>query len=78
MLPDRRGRLLSATTGVYFALDTSKRRLVLTDAQTGERYLTDEEEYDARLEAEARAEAAEAEIARLRALLAELGDSQSE
>ena len=75
--PDAQGRLLSETTGVWFGLDESKRNLILVDAATGERLLDDEEEYEARLEerqarltAEARAEAAEAELARLKALLA--------
>lgn len=81
--PDAQGRLFSATTGVWFGLDASERALVLTDAATGERRLTDEEEYEARLEeqqarltAEARAEAAEAEIARLKTLLAKNGHSE--
>jgi Uma2 family endonuclease len=88
--PDAQGRLLSMTTGVWFALDETKHGLVLTDALTGERLLTEEEEQEVRLAAEARAEAeaqraeaeaqraeaerrraegAEAEVARLRALL---------
>jgi hypothetical protein len=62
MTPDAQGSLVSETTGVRFGLDAVQRRLILTDAVTGERLLTDEEEYEARL-------AAEAELARLRALL---------
>jgi len=69
---------LSETTGVWFGLDESKRTLVLEDAVTGRRLLDDEEEHEARLEAEARANAearraiiAEAEITRLKALLAQ-------
>jgi len=90
--PDAQGRLLSETTGVWFGLDESQRVLVLVDAATGTRLLDDEEEYEARLEAEARAQdetqranaeaqranaeaqraaEAEAEIARLKALLAQ-------
>jgi Uma2 family endonuclease len=81
--PDGQGRLLSETTGVWFELDESKRGLVLVDAASGERLLDDEEEYEARREAEARAEdeaeraaTAEAEIARLKALLAQKGENQ--
>lgn len=66
---DAQGRLLSETTGVLFGLDESRRDLSLTNAKTGERLLTEEEEYEARLEAETRAAAAEAEVARLKALL---------
>ncbi|MFN8488471.1 MAG: Uma2 family endonuclease [Caldilineaceae bacterium] len=62
MKPDAQGRLLSETTGVWFGLDESGRDLILTNARTVERLLTDEEEYEARL-------AAEAEVARLKALL---------
>lgn len=62
MKPDAQGRLLSETTGVWFGLAESGRDLILTNAKTGERLLTDEEEYEARL-------AAEAEVARLKALL---------
>lgn len=76
--PDAQGRLLSETTGVWFGLDESKRTLVLEDAVTGRHLLDDEEEHEARLEAEARANAearraiiAEAEITRLKALLAQ-------
>ncbi len=68
--PDRQGRLLSETTGVWFGVDESRRSIVLEDASTGERLLTDEEEYEARLEAEARIQTAEVEIARLKTLLA--------
>ena len=76
MQPDAEGRLLSETTGVWFALTADQRDLLLTDATTGEKLLTAEEEYEARLRAESRAaseaqraDAAEAEVARLRALL---------
>lgn len=62
MKPDAQGRLLSETTGVWFGQDESGRDLILTNAKTGERLLTVEEEYEARL-------AAEAEVARLKALL---------
>ncbi len=80
--PDAQGRLFSATTGVWFGLDENERALVLIDAVTGERLLTDEEEYEARLEeqqarltAEARADAAEAEIARFKNII---GEKQSQ
>jgi hypothetical protein len=69
MESDAQGRLLSETTGVWFEIGATGYSLVLTDAMMGERLLTDEEEYEARLEAEARATAAEAEVARLKALL---------
>lgn len=62
MRPDARGRLLSKTTNVWFELDVQKRKLHLVDATTGKRLLTHTEERQ-------RADAAEAEIARLRALL---------
>jgi Uma2 family endonuclease len=78
MKPDEQGRLLSETTGVWFELGISGRSLILTDAVTNLQLLTDEEEYEARLKAEERAEtaeqrasAAEAEIARLKALLSQ-------
>lgn len=60
--PDARGRLFSETTNIWFELDERKRKLHLADARTGKRLLTHAEERE-------RAEAAEAEIARLRALL---------
>lgn len=83
MQPDAQGRLLSETTGVWFALDETRRDLRLINAVTGEKLLMNEEEYEARLMAEAhadreaqraeaerqRADATEAEVARLRALL---------
>jgi Uma2 family endonuclease len=69
--PDAQGRLLSETTGVWFALDETKRALILTDALTGERLLTEEEEYEALMAAKAQAEAetqrAEAETQRAEA-----------
>ncbi|MFN8486312.1 MAG: Uma2 family endonuclease [Caldilineaceae bacterium] len=95
--PDAQGRLLSETTGVWFGLDASQRTLLLIDAATSAQLFDDEEEYEARLEAEARATeeaqraaaetqranseaqraaVAEAEIARLKALLAQKGESQ--
>jgi Uma2 family endonuclease len=70
MQPDAQGRLFSETTDVRFAISGSGYSLILTDAATGEQLLNDEEEYEARLVAEARAFAAEAEVARLKALLA--------
>ena len=60
---DAQGRLLSETTGLWFGLGETGRDIVLTEAATGERLLTVEEEAAAR-------RAAEAEVARLRALLA--------
>jgi Uma2 family endonuclease len=52
MTPDAEGRLLSQTTGIYFGLDKSRRRVLLTSAATGERLLTPEEEKTARETAE--------------------------
>ena len=61
--PDARGRLLSETTQVWFELDEKKRKLHLVYAITGQRLLTHAKERQ-------RAEAAEAEVVRLRSLLA--------
>jgi hypothetical protein len=71
---------LSETTQIWFELDAKKRNLHLVDAVTGQRLLTHAEERQ-RAEAERqraeradqRAAAAEAEIARLRSLLASQG-----
>ncbi len=52
MIADAQGRLLSEATGVYFGLGKSQRELILTDAISGERLLTDQEEYVARMKAE--------------------------
>ncbi len=85
--PDATGQLLSQTVGVKFGLDKTGRALILTDALTGQKLLTNEEELAARLEAEARAQAealareeelaarleAEARVAMLEARLRELG-----
>jgi len=70
---DAHGRLLSQTTNVYFALDEAAATVILTDALTGVRLLTDDEEEDARVEAEARAATAEAELAQLKLLLGRNG-----
>ncbi len=86
IIPGSNGMLLSETTGIRFGLGAGGRTLVLTDAVTGEELLSDEEEYQARLEAEkarlkaesraeaeaARADQTEAELRRLRAELARL------
>ena len=80
--PDQQGRLLSQTTNLWFALNESTYDVVLTNALSGKRLLTMKEVTDASQEAQARlaaerqrtalflqrAETAEAEIARLRAL----------
>jgi hypothetical protein len=63
--PDPQGRLYSQTTGLWFGLSPDGRQVWLTDAVTGERLLTPEEEESAR-------RAAESEIARLRAEVARL------
>ncbi|MCP4107380.1 MAG: hypothetical protein GY749_17855 [Desulfobacteraceae bacterium] len=57
--PDRQGRLLSRSTGIRFGLSADGREVVLTDAATGEKLLSNQEECQARLEAEARAELSE-------------------
>ena len=85
--PDSHGRILSRTTNIWFELDQKKRNLFLVDASTGKRLLKHEEASDALEETAAalaatnralieerqRAEAAEAEIARLRSLVASQG-----
>ena len=82
--PDQQGRLLSRTTTLWFALNEAMDNVILTNAQTGERLLTAQETYTLAAEpcrvrqavaaqtraAIQRVEAAEAEILRLRALLA--------
>lgn len=67
--PDNRGRLLSETTGLLFGA-TDDGSLLITDARTGEPLKTGLQEAEARIAAEERARAAEAEVARLRAELA--------
>ena len=61
--PDAQGSLLSETTGLLFGTEGDGKTLSILDARTGERLLDP---------AEARARAAEAEIARLRAELERL------
>jgi Uma2 family endonuclease len=83
IVPDRQGRILSQTTGLLFWSDPERRRIEIYDAATGKRLLSSREE-EARADAEAAArqaaeeqlveketalQAAEDEIARLRALL---------
>jgi Uma2 family endonuclease len=77
--PDPQGRIYSQTTGLWFGLSPGGRQVWLTDAVTGERLLTPEEEESARRAAESRVEqeadarrAAESEVARLRAEIARL------
>ncbi len=50
--PDR--MLLSETTGIRFGIGPGGREIILADAVTGEELLSDEQEYQARLEAENR------------------------
>jgi Uma2 family endonuclease len=57
---DAQGRLLSETTGVWFQIDPTGDRVLLFDAATGHRLLNLDEQGE-------RAEAAEEEVARLRA-----------
>ncbi len=68
--PDEQGRILCRTVGLWLSLSEGK--VVMEDAQTGERLLT-ARELDARMrEEQAAREAAQAEIARLRAELERL------
>lgn len=67
--PDPKGFLLSETTDLLFGVAEDGQTLEVIDAATGERLLTSLEAKEARRAAEERAEAAEAEIARLRAEL---------
>jgi Uma2 family endonuclease len=81
IVPDEQGRLLSETTGLWFAVSQKGDGVVIRDAATGELLRTSKEEEQerkveaqARQAAEARAareaearQAAEAELARLRA-----------
>ena len=69
--PDDAGRLYSMTTTVWFGLDESERNLVLEDGDSNELLLDNRAAHAARLQAEQRATAAEAEVARLRAQLAQ-------
>ena len=70
---DSQHHLLSKTTGVKFTVDTlTKRELILLDGQTNQPLLTNLEEQAARTQAELRAQAAELELAQLRAELAQL------
>lgn len=82
--PDQQGRLLSRTTKLWFALNATMDNIILTNASTGQRVPTAQEIYTAAAEQPAarqeaaermraaiqRADAAEAEVARLRSLLA--------
>jgi Uma2 family endonuclease len=67
--PDDQGRVLSETTGLWFQVSPDGNRVLLSEAATGRRLLTREEEETLRKEAEERARRAEDEIARLRAEL---------
>ena len=70
--PDREGRVLSETTGLWFSVSADGQRLWLVDAVTGERMLISREVEDlAERESESR-RLAEAELARLREELARL------
>jgi Uma2 family endonuclease len=79
MEPDDQARLLSETIGIWIGLSPDRLEVQLWDAATGERMLSPEEAFAARDAAEERArreaearQAAEAEIARLRAELERL------
>jgi Uma2 family endonuclease len=77
--PDAEGLLLSETTGLLFGVDEDGETLLVLDAQTRERLFPPEvqiaRETEARKAAEERANAAEAENARLRAKLEKLRKS---
>lgn len=66
IVPDSQGRLLSRTTGLLFGVSPQGDRIEVTVAATGERILYPIEEKEARMAAEERATAAEAEVDRLR------------
>lgn len=66
--PDEKGRLLSETTGLWFAVSPAGDRIEVFDVKTGERLRTLLEEVEAR-------EAAEEELARLRAEIERLKGS---
>ena len=59
IVPDAEGRVFSETTGLWFGIDPDRLALRIVDATTGERLQTSEE-------ARRAAQAAEAELARLR------------
>jgi Uma2 family endonuclease len=65
--PDSEGRLLSETTGLLFASDQSKRKIIVSDSVSGERLLSNKEEIFAREKAEAELRRLKAELARLKA-----------
>lgn len=67
--PDARGFLRSQTAALLFGVSEDGQTLRVIDAVTGERLLTSQDMKEARRTAEERAEAAEAEVARLRAEL---------
>jgi Uma2 family endonuclease len=68
MEPDAQGRLLSETTGLWFAVSPAGDRIDVIDVATGERLRTPQEEEEGR-------KAAAAELARLRAKLERLEKS---
>ena len=82
--PDPQGRLFSKTTNVWFALDETKRDLLLTNAITGKRLLKYKERGEALLAERQRAEVADqrAEVADQRAEMAdqraEMADQRAE
>jgi len=67
MPPDAQGRLLSETTGILFQVGPTGDRVLLFEAATGRQLLNLEELGERAHTAEERAEAAEAEVAFLRA-----------
>jgi len=56
IIPDPDGCFLSRSTGVRFGLGPDGREVIMTNAVTGEKLLSNKEEYDARHAAEVRAE----------------------
>lgn len=65
--PDPEGRLVSETTGLAFGVSAKGDEVEIYDLSTGKRLRSPLEEEEARQAAEARAEAAERELAQLRA-----------
>ena len=68
--PDSQGRILSLTTGLFIGVSESRDRLVVTDVQTGEEILSDDERAEL---AEIRADRAEEELRQLKEKLKAMG-----
>jgi len=68
--PDRQGRILSLTTGLFIGVSESGDRLIVSDVQTGEEILSDDERAEL---AEIRADRAEEELRQLKEKLKAMG-----